>query len=151
MFWEKHNATTNMFGEWTMLACQFGLPHWFRLKYLNNYWMDCHEILYRHWCCPEDETFGGSSDLSSSATTRLTFAVLSEMSQQLLDGKFGTNIKTSLRMNCYHFGDHLNFSSFPSAQNFNLSNTSVYDQILYKPMTLPSHKNVNKANVISAS
>ncbi len=29
--------------------CQsIGPPLWSRLKYLNNYWMDCLEILYRH-------------------------------------------------------------------------------------------------------
>ncbi len=26
-----------------------------RLKYLNNYLMDCHEILYKHSWLPEDE------------------------------------------------------------------------------------------------
>lgn len=31
-------------------------PIWSRLKYLNSYWMDKHDILYRRSCSPEDES-----------------------------------------------------------------------------------------------
>ncbi len=30
-------------------------PLWSRLKYLNSYWMYCHEIWFRHSCPPQDE------------------------------------------------------------------------------------------------
>lgn len=42
--------------------------------------------------------------------------VLREMSQQLFDEfqkEFGTNIHVTLRMNCIHFGDPLNFHLAP--------------------------------------
>ncbi len=34
-----------------------GPPLWSTLKYLNNYRMDCHEMLYRHSCSPKDESY----------------------------------------------------------------------------------------------
>lgn len=36
------------------MAMLVGTTLWFRLKYLNKYWSDCHEILYRHlWSLEE--------------------------------------------------------------------------------------------------
>ncbi len=34
------------------LAPSVSLPHWLRVKYLNT-WIDCNEILSRHWWCQE--------------------------------------------------------------------------------------------------
>lgn len=34
----------------------FSPPFWFRQKYLNNYLMDCCEILYIHSWSPDDES-----------------------------------------------------------------------------------------------
>ncbi len=56
-------------------------PLWSRLKYLNNYWMDWHEILYRNSWSPEDEAnwLKWSTDCSFSVTMRLTFLFLSDL------------------------------------------------------------------------
>ncbi len=63
-------------------------PLWSRLKYLNNYRMDIHEFFYRNSLFSEVKSswLWWSPDLSSSATMRLTYVVLSEMSRQLLVG-----------------------------------------------------------------
>ncbi len=58
-----------------------GPPLWSRLKYLNNHRRECHETLHLNSCCRDDE-----ESFSSSATSRLAFAVFSEISQKLLDG-----------------------------------------------------------------
>lgn len=62
----------------TMLACP--------LKYL--YQINCHEILYRPSWCPKDESLWlwWCPDFTSNTTIRLTFVVLGERSQPLLDG-----------------------------------------------------------------
>ena len=45
---------TQLFG----CRCQtFCPPLWSRLKYLDNYWMDNHGLLYRYLWCPEDEYY----------------------------------------------------------------------------------------------
>ncbi len=66
-----------------------GPPLWSRLKYLNNYRMDCRDIWYTYPCCPEDECcqLWWSPDFSSSANCR--FVILNEMSREPLGG-FGT-------------------------------------------------------------
>ncbi len=88
---------------------------WSRLKYLNSYWMDQDDILYRYSWSTEDEShwLWWSSDFPSSATMRLTFVVLSEMS--LLDigwiyMKVCADLHVPLRMNPNDFGD---FSCLP--------------------------------------
>ena len=50
-------------------------PLWFRLKHLNNFWMDCHEIEKRHLCSPEQECYWlcRFPDFPSSATMRFHF------------------------------------------------------------------------------
>lgn len=58
----------------------------------------------------------GDALMFSIATMRSIFMVLREMSQQLFDEfqkEFGTNIHVTLRMNCIHFGDPLNFHLAP--------------------------------------
>ncbi len=59
-----------------------------RLKYLKNYWTSGCVDLYTHSCSPEDESYWlwWSPDVSFSATMRLTWCHLSEMSWQLLNG-----------------------------------------------------------------
>ncbi len=97
-----------------------GPPLWSTLKYLNNHQMDCHEIFHRHSWCPEDESCSLylSTDFSYSSSMRLTFAVLSEMSRQLLDGSIFNN-----------FGGPLAFHLTPSSgQIYSQRNSSVYDQ-----------------------
>ncbi len=71
-----------------MSVCQLVHHIWSRLNYLNNYWFDYHSILYIHSCSPEDKSLWlwWFPDLSSCATVRLTFAVQSEISQQLWRG-----------------------------------------------------------------
>ncbi len=70
------------------------------------------------------------------------------MSLQLLDClqlHLAHSIMPPLRMNFNDFGGPLNFHLVPSSsQNFNLSNTLVYDEIPAKLMTL-----VNMVNIIS--
>ncbi len=58
----------------TALVC---LSVWFRLKYLNNYWMDCDEIWFRHSSSPQHELYWlcWSSDFSSSAIIRSKFSL----------------------------------------------------------------------------
>ncbi len=75
------------------IAMLVGLSVWSRLKYLNNYRMDCHEILYRHSWSPENKfhwlwqaSYLSTLLFSSSTTMRLTFLVFNEISQQLLNG-----------------------------------------------------------------
>ncbi len=52
--------------------------------------------------------------------------------------KFGTHIHVSLRINCDDYGDPLTFHlASSSGQNFSLSNTLVYDQMLAKLRTFP--------------
>lgn len=69
---------------------------YFPLKYHNNYWMDCHHIIYRHLGSPEDESYWLqlSPDFLSSTCKRLTFGFLVRMSQKLLDGLPYLNHKT---------------------------------------------------------
>lgn len=79
-----------------------GLSLWYRLKYLNSYWIpvglpwniktDIHEARRMN---PED--FGDSPEFSSSAIMSWTFVVLSEVSQYHL--KFGLDIHVPIRMN----------------------------------------------------
>lgn len=40
----------SMLAPWmSMSGCRQCVRHfWSRLKYLNNYWLDCHEICYRY-------------------------------------------------------------------------------------------------------
>lgn len=54
-----------------------GPPHWSRLKCLNNYWMDCHQMWYIYGLQQMNPT-----DFSCSVI--MTFLVLPKMSQQLL-------------------------------------------------------------------
>lgn len=51
-----------------------------KLRYPNNFWMDCHKFLCRHSLSPPDETHW-----LEFAPSRFTFVVLRQMSQQLLD------------------------------------------------------------------
>ncbi len=60
-----------------LLVCR---PLWSRLKYLNNFWMNCHEILCRHARFPEDYWLWWAPDFSSSVTGLLV--ILSWVSQQ---------------------------------------------------------------------
>ena len=51
-----------------------------------------------------------------------TFLVLSEMSQQLLDGlTFGGHIHVTLRINCYNFHDPLTFYLAPKTNDLSIS------------------------------
>ncbi len=46
---EIFSHTSSMAPGMAMLVCQLvGPSFWSRLKYLNNYWMDCNEILRKH-------------------------------------------------------------------------------------------------------
>lgn len=99
------------------MALLRGPPLWFRLKQLINCKMDYHEIMCRHSWSPEHE----SPDGSPSATSRLTFMVLSELLQHLLDGIWFNDyswrlfdIHFLLRMNCTDFDDPLTFHLAPS-------------------------------------
>lgn len=50
------------------------LPLWSKVEYFNNYWMYCHEILYRWLWSPADESYRHwqSPDLSSGASLKFT-------------------------------------------------------------------------------
>ncbi len=85
---------------------------WSRLKYLNNDWMGCNKILYRRFIVPRGwiQLTLWSPDISSSTTTRLTFVVLNEMSQQILDG---LPWHTHVSLRSYEDFDHLILYSSP--------------------------------------
>ncbi len=50
-------ATINFFAMLASPGMVYQSVHHFvsTLKYLNNYWMDCHEIFYTHSWSPEEE------------------------------------------------------------------------------------------------
>ncbi len=54
----------------------------------QHYWMDCHEMLYRHSWSPEDEAYwlDLAARLFTCTPMRLTFPVVSEVSLHMLDG-----------------------------------------------------------------
>ncbi len=47
-----------------MLAARLSVHHW--LKYLNSFWMDCHEIWFRQSRSPEDDSYFGDPHSSHS-------------------------------------------------------------------------------------
>ncbi len=99
---------------------------WQRLKYLNHFRMDRHEILYRHSWFPEDESYRLCWSLPHAPS--LTFVILSKIPLKhywMIAIKLGTDIHGPLRMT---FGQN-------SGQNFYLSSTLIYDQISAKKKT----------------
>ncbi len=63
-------------------------PLWSRLNSLNNFKIDCHEVLHTYSWSPGDESswLWWSPDFSSSTTVSFTFMVSCEIFQHLLDG-----------------------------------------------------------------
>lgn len=78
---------------------------------LDIYWMYCNKIFHVFSRLLEDESswLWWSYGFSSGATMRFIFVVLSEISQQLLDGHTWNAVHTS--MSCKNLGDTLVFSS----------------------------------------
>lgn len=69
---------------------------WFRLKYLKNYWIDCHEILDKHSWCSEDKSYWyWLSPDPFSCAMGFIFVVLSKICAM----KYGTDIQVPIRMN----------------------------------------------------
>lgn len=48
----SHASSVIVLSVWWLMSP----PIWSGLKYLNSYWMDKHDILYRRSCSPEDES-----------------------------------------------------------------------------------------------
>ena len=75
------------------------------LKYLNNYQIDCYEIMFKRSCSSEDESYWlwWSSDFSSSATMRSTFVVHSEISQPYCQtiGWFAVKLVAHVHWSCF--------------------------------------------------
>ncbi len=102
-------------------------PLWSRLKYLNNYWMDCCEIWCRYSWSSEDVShwLWWASDFSSSATMRLTFPFLNEISHWMHFWEVWYTDYLSSKTEHAVF----NISSMTSSGNLQSSCASLYNLI----------------------